>query len=117
MARIKRGLTSHKKHKKLLKQAKGYRGSRSKLIKTAQEAVLHAGEYAFHGRKRKKRDFRRLWVTRINEGVKKEGHKYSEFINALKQKEIKIDRKVLSHLATEDSQTFKEIVKQTFDKK
>lgn len=116
MVRVKRGVVSRQKHKKLLDQAKGYRGSRSSLIKTAREAVLHAGEYAFHGRKLRKRDMRRLWITRINEAVREEGHKYSDFVKNMKDKKIEIDRKILAHLAKEDRDTFREIVSQTFKK-
>lgn len=113
MARIKRGVTSHAKHKKLLSRAKGYRGTKSKLTKVAREALLHAGQYAFAGRKRKKRDFRRLWITRISEAVKVEGTSYSKFMHELKEKNILLDRKVLSRLISEDPNTFKEIVKKT----
>ena len=116
MVRVKRGVISRKKHKKLLDQAKGYRGSRSTLIKTAREAVLHAGEYAFHGRKLRKRDFRRLWITRINEALKADGHRYSDFIAKMKEKNIELDRKILSNLVQEDPDTFREIVSQTFKK-
>ncbi len=110
MSRVKRGLVSHRKHKKLLGLNKGYRGTKSKLIRVAHEAALHAGEYAFHGRKRKKRDFRQLWITRISEAAKLEGISYSRFINALNKKSIKIDRKILADIVLNDSATFKKIV-------
>lgn len=110
MVRVTRGLTSHKKHKKLLASTKGYRGTRSKLVRVAKEALLHAGAYAYHGRKRKKRDFRRLWITRIGEALKNEGISYSIFINKLAKSNIKIDRKILSDLVLNDSATFKTIV-------
>ncbi|PIT89397.1 MAG: 50S ribosomal protein L20 [Candidatus Levybacteria bacterium CG10_big_fil_rev_8_21_14_0_10_36_7] len=110
MTRVKRGLTSKRRHNKLLGLAKGYRGSRSRLIKTAQEAVLHAGDYAFHGRKRKKRDFRSLWITRINGALDGHDISYSKFIAGLKAKNIELDRKILSDLVLNDSQTFKKIV-------
>lgn len=110
MARVKRGLVSHRKHKKLLSLTKGYRGTKSKLVKMAHEASLHAGEYAFAGRKDKKRDFRRLWITRIGEAAKKEGISYSRFIESLSKSNIKIDRKILSDLVLNDVETFKKIV-------
>ena len=111
MARVKRGVTSHAKHSKILKLAKGYRGRRSKLIKTAKEAVLHAGEYAFAGRKDKKSNFRSLWITRINGSLKKQDTTHSKFIKDLKTANIELDRKVLAKLAGEDPKTFNEIVK------
>ena len=113
MARIKRGKVSRRKHNKLLAAAKGYRGTKSKLTKVAKEAVLHAGAYAYHGRKLKKRDFRSLWILRIGEACKKEGTSYSKFINGLKKAKIELDRKILSDLVLNDSKTFSEIVKTT----
>lgn len=112
MTRVKRGLVSHRKHKKLLSLTKGYRGTKSKLVKMAHEASLHAGEYAFAGRKNKKRDFRRLWITRISEATKQNGISYSKFIAGLNKKNIKIDRKILSDLVLNDSEAFKKIVEQ-----
>ena len=110
MARVKRGIESRRKHKKLLSLTKGYRGTRSKLIKVAHESALHAGEYAFAGRKNKKRDFRRLWITRISEAAKQEGVSYSKFVAGLSKNNIKIDRKILSDLVVNDIETFKKIV-------
>lgn len=110
MARVKRGTVSRRKHKKLLHQTKGYRGTKSKLVKVAREAALHAGAYAFHGRKRKKRDFRRLWITRIGQAVKQEGLSYSVFMNKLKKSQIGLDRKILSDLVVNDPESFKKIV-------
>lgn len=110
MARIKRGTVSRRKHKKLLSQTKGFRGTRGKLIKVAREAVLHAGAYAYHGRKLRKRDFRQLWITRIGEAVKQEGLSYSIFINKLKKASIELDRKILADLVVNDLNTFKQIV-------
>lgn len=110
MTRVKRGLVSHRRHKKLLDLTKGYRGTKSKLVKMAHEAILHAGEYAFAGRKNKKRDFRRLWITRISEASKQEGLSYSRFIDGLTKNNIKIDRKILSDLVLNDIETFKKIV-------
>src|SRR3989344_6140026 len=110
MTRVKRGLISKRKHKKLLEKAKGYRGTKRRLVKVAREAVLHAGEYAFAGRKNKKRDFRRLWITRISEAAKQNGISYSKFIAGLNKNNIKIDRKILSDLVLNDRETFKKIV-------
>lgn len=110
--RVKRGVTSHKKHKKLLGLTKGFRGTRSKLVRVAKEASLHAGQYAYHGRKLRKRDFRRLWILRIGEAVKKEGLSYSVFINRLKKEKIELDRKILADLVTNDPATFSKIVNQ-----
>lgn len=110
MARIKRGIVTHRKHKKLHKLTKGYRGGRSKLVREAKSALLHAGEYAFAGRKRRKRDFRRLWITQLGIAVKAEGLSYSRFIAGLKSKEIKLDRKILADLAVNHPEDFKKIV-------
>lgn len=110
MARIKRGVTTKRKHKKILKLAKGYRGARHRLVKTAKEAVLHAGAYSYHGRKLRKRDMRSLWITRISEAVSKQDLSYSKFIAGLKKAEIEIDRKILAELVSEDPKTFKFVV-------
>lgn len=110
MTRVKRGVVSRRKHKKLLGLTKGYRGTRSKLVKMAHEASLHAGEYAFHGRKRKKRDMRSLWITRISEAAKLEGTSYSKLISGLSKNNIKIDRKILSDLVLNDNATFKKVI-------
>lgn len=110
MTRIKRGVISRRKHKKLLEQTKGFRGTKSKLVKVAKEAVLHAGAYAYHGRKLRKRDFRSLWITRIGEAVKQEGLSYSVFMNKLKKANIQLDRKILSGLVVNDPLAFKKVV-------
>jgi large subunit ribosomal protein L20 len=110
MARIKRGTVSRRKHNKLLGLTKGYRGTKSKLVKIAKEASLHAGQYAYQGRKLRKRDFRSLWIVRISEAVKKEDLSYSVFIDKLHKANIQLDRKILSNLIVEDPQTFKQIV-------
>jgi large subunit ribosomal protein L20 len=110
MARVKRGVVSRRKHNKLLSLTKGYRGTRSKLVKVAREAELHARQYAFHGRKLRKRDFRTLWITRISEALKNEEINYSTFINKLKKANITLDRKILSNLIVEDPNTFKQIL-------
>jgi len=109
MVRVKSGILTKKKHRKVLKLAKGYWMTRHKQFKKAKEAVLHAGEYAFAGRKRKKRNFRRLWIIRLNTAVKELGGKYSKFIQALKEKKIEVDRKILSKIALEHPKVFKKI--------
>nr|MBI5455377.1 50S ribosomal protein L20 [Candidatus Levybacteria bacterium] len=111
MARVKRGIVSRRKHNKLAKLTKGYRGTKHRLIKTAKEAALHAGAYAYHGRKLKKRDIRSLWIIRISEAAKKEGTSYSKLMNGLKKAKIEIDRKILSDLVLNDPKTFSEVVK------
>lgn len=110
MSRIKRGMVSRRKHKKLLSLAKGYRQNRSRNVKQAKEAVLHAGSYAFHGRKLKKRNFRALWNVRISEAVKLEGISYSIFMHKLKKANVDLDRKILSELVVNDPLIFKFIV-------
>lgn len=110
MSRIKRGVISHSKHKKTLGLAKGYRMTKNRLIKVASEAVLHAGEYAFAGRKQRKRQFRRLWILRLNAALRALDLKYSQFINILKKKQIILDRKILAHLAL-DEKIFAKLVK------
>ncbi|MBI4100313.1 50S ribosomal protein L20 [Candidatus Microgenomates bacterium] len=110
MARIKRGITAHRKHKKLLKLTKGYRMTRHRLVKVAKEAALHAGAYAYHGRKLRKRDMRQLWILRISEATKQEGISYSKFVAGMKKAQIELDRKILAQLISEDPQTFKFIV-------
>lgn len=112
MAHVKRGVVAGRKHRKLLKLAKGYRQNRSRNVKQAREAVLHAGQYAFKGRKMTKRMYRALWNIRISEALKKEGISYSVFINMLKKGNVGLDRKILSNLVTEDPDTFKKIVQE-----
>lgn len=112
MARIKRGVTSHAKHHKLHEMTKGYRMSKHRLVKVAKEAALHAGEYAFVGRKLKKRDMRQLWITRINGQLQHMDLSYSRFINGLKKANIQIDRKMMAHLVTRDPEVFKAVVDQ-----
>ena len=108
--RVTRGLTSHAKHKKLMRANKGYRMTKNRLTKVAKEAYLHAGEYAFAGRKNKKRDIRALWILRISEASRKEGISYSAFINLLKKAKIEIDRKILAHLVVEHPNAFRAII-------
>lgn len=112
MARVKRGVTSHAKHKKLHELTKGYRGGRSKLVREAKSSLLHAGEYAFAGRKLRKRDMRALWIVQLGNAVRNEGLSYSKFISALKTKKILLDRKILAELAVNHIEDFKQIVKE-----
>ncbi len=111
MVRVKGGMTTRRRHKKVLKQAKGYWMSRHKQFKKAKEAVLHAGAYAFAGRKDKKRDFRSLWIIRLNAALRTLGMTYSTFINLLKKKKVTLDRKVLAQIAVEHPKVFEKIVK------
>ena len=110
MARIKGALMTRKRRNKVLKLAKGYYGSKSKLFKTAKQAVMKSGNYAYIGRKQKKRDFRRLWITRISAACKMNGTTYSKFMNGLKKAEININRKMLSEIAIADPAAFTELV-------
>lgn len=108
MARVKS--ISARRHRKVLARAKGFKQSRRRRIQTAKEAVVHAGAYAFHGRKLKKRDLRSLWITRISAALKVQGFSYSRFIAALKKESIEIDRKILSDLVVKDPNAFKKVV-------
>lgn len=108
--RVKRGTVSRRKHNKLFDQTKGFTGTKNRLTRDAKEALLHAGQYAYHGRKLKKRDNRALWITRISEASKKEGISYSVLINKLKLAKIELDRKILNDLVQNDPETFKQIV-------
>ena len=108
--RVKRGVTTHAKHKKLFRANKGYRMTKRRLTRVAKEAYLHAGEYAYHGRKLRKREFRRLWITRISETVKQNGMSYSAFINKLKANNIEVDRKVLANLIVEHPDAFSAVL-------
>lgn len=110
MARAKS--VSARRHRKIKKQAKGFKHARRKRVKTAKEAVLHAGQHAYIGRKNKKRDLRRLWITRLNAAARENGMSYSTFMNALKKNKIEIDRKVLSELAVKEPKVFDQIVKE-----
>lgn len=112
MARIKGALATRKRRKKVLKLAKGYYGSKSRLFKTAKEAVMKSGQYAYIGRKQKKRDFRRLWITRISAACKANGMNYSTFINGLKKANINLNRKMLAELAVSDAAAFTALVEQ-----
>ncbi len=108
--RVKRGVTSHAKHKKLLKANKGYRMTKRRLTQAAREAWLHAGEYAFAGRKNRKRDFRSLWITRISEAVKQNDLSYSLFMHKLKKANVTLDRKMLANLIVENPQAFADVI-------
>ena len=108
--RIKRGVNAHKKRIKVFKAAKGYRGSKSKLYTLAKQQLLKSGHYAYVGRKNKKRDFRSLWITRINAGVREHGMSYSKFMDGLKKAGIELDRKSLSEIAIQDKATFATLV-------
>lgn len=110
MARIKRGVNAKKRHKKILKQAKGYFGAKSKLFRPANQAVMKSLNYQFFGRKQRKRDFRQLWITRINAACRQNGMSYSKFIAGLKKHEVEINRKMLSEIAINDPQGFTKLV-------
>jgi len=106
MPRVKRGVTAHARHKKVLKKAKGYRGARSRTFKTANQAVMKAGQYAYRDRRQRKRQFRALWIARINAAARECGMSYSRLINGLSKAEIDVDRKVLADIAVHDSKAF-----------
>ncbi|MEE4173885.1 MAG: 50S ribosomal protein L20 [Xanthomonadales bacterium] len=106
MARVKRGVVARARHKKVLKEAKGYYGARRKTYRSAKQAVIKAGQYAYRDRRAKKREFRRLWITRINAAARLNGLSYSRFMNGLSKAEIDIDRKVLADLAVHDAAAF-----------
>lgn len=112
MPRTKTGFTRHRRHKKVLKLTKGFRGSNSRLYKRAKEALLHAGQYAYVGRRLRKRDMRSLWITRISAALSQVDTKlqYSRFINALKKANINLNRKMISEIAIADFNTFKTLV-------
>lgn len=110
MARVKRAINAKKRHKNILKQAKGYFGAKSKLFRPANQAVMKSLSYAYIGRKQRKRDFRKLWITRINAATRLYGMSYSKFISGLKKAGVNINRKMLSEMAINDPQGFKELV-------
>ncbi len=111
MARVKNGAVTKARHKKVLKQAKGYFGSKHRLYKTAKEQLMHSGQYAFRDRKQKKRDFRKLWITRINAACRQNDISYSRFIEGLTKAGVEINRKMLSEIAINDPKAFSELVK------
>jgi large subunit ribosomal protein L20 len=108
--------TASRKHRKILSKARGFRQARRTRIQTAKEALLHAGQYAYHGRKLKKRDLRSLWIVRLNAAVREEGLSYSKFINGLKKAKIELDRKVLSEIAVKNPDVFKQIIESIKEK-
>ena len=112
MAHVKRGVTSHARHKKVLKAAKGYRGRRKSTIRVAMQAVEKAGQYAYRDRKVRKRQFRALWIQRINAAARIEGLTYSRFMNGLKLAGIELDRKVMADIAVREPESFKAIADQ-----
>jgi len=106
MPRVKRGVTAHARHKKILKQAKGYRGARSRVYRVAKQAVIKAGQYAYRDRKQRKRDFRRLWIVRINAGARECGLSYSRMMDGLHKAGVEVDRKMLAELAIFNKDAF-----------
>ena len=110
MARVKRGVNAKKRHKRILKQAKGYYGAKSKIFRPANQAVMKSLTYAYIGRKQRKRDFRQLWITRINAAARANGMSYSKFINGLKKANIEVNRKMLSEMAIHDAEGFAQLV-------
>jgi large subunit ribosomal protein L20 len=112
MPRVKRGVTAHARHKKVMDQAKGFRGRRGSAYRIAKEAVMKAGQYAYRDRRQKKRVFRALWIARINAAAREMGLSYSVFMDGLKKAAIEVDRKVLAHLAVADKPAFAKIANQ-----
>ena len=110
MARVKRGVIARRRHKKIMKQAKGYYGARSRVFRVAKQAVIKAGQYAYRDRRQRKRQFRQLWIARINAGARQNGLSYSKFINGLKKATVEIDRKVLADLAVNEKAAFAALV-------
>ena len=110
MARVKRGVTAHARHKKVLKAAKGYYGARSRTFRVAVQAVTKAGQYAYRDRRQRKRQFRQLWIARINAAARQNGISYSKFINGLKKASVEIDRKILADIAVFDKVAFTALV-------
>ena len=117
MARVKNGAVTKARHKKVLKQAKGYFGSKHRLYKTAKEQLMHSGQYAYRDRKQKKREFRKLWITRINAACSQNDISYSRFIEGLTKAGVEVNRKMLSEIAINDPKTFTELVKVARDGK
>jgi large subunit ribosomal protein L20 len=113
MPRVKRGVVAHARHKKILDKAKGYRGARSKILRVAKQAVTKAGQYAYRDRRQRKRQFRALWIARINAGARENGMSYSVFMNGLKKASIEIDRKVLSDIAIFDKPAFATLIEKS----
>ncbi len=112
MPRVKRGVTAHARHKKILKQAKGYSGRRKNVYRVAKQAVIKAGQYAYRDRKQRKRQFRALWIVRINAAARENGLSYSRFMNGLGKAEVTVDRKILADLAVHDKAAFAALAEQ-----
>jgi len=110
MARVKRGVVAHRRHKKILKQAKGYYGARSRVFRVAKQAVTKAGQYAYRDRRQRKRQFRALWITRINAASRQNGMSYSKFMGGLGKADVELDRKVLADMAVFDPKGFSKVV-------
>lgn len=110
MPRVKRGVTAHRRHRKILSQAKGYRGRRKNVFRVAKQAVIRAGQYAYRDRRQRKRHFRSLWIVRINAAARLHGLSYARFMNGLKKAGIELDRKVLAEIAVFDEAAFAELV-------
>lgn len=112
MPRVKRGVTARAKHKKVIEQAKGYRGRRKNVYRVAKQAVIKAGQYAYRDRRQRKRQFRALWITRINAAARENGLSYARLIDGLQKADIQLDRKILAELAVNDKNTFARLVEQ-----
>lgn len=110
MPRVKRGVVAHRRHKKIMDRAKGYYGARSRVYRVAKQAVIKAGQYAYRDRRQRKRQFRALWIARINAGARMNGLSYSRLISGLKKANVEIDRKVLADLAMNEQQAFAAVV-------
>ncbi len=115
MARVKRGVVAKVRHKKILRQAKGYYGARSRTYKVAKQAVIKAGQYAYRDRRQRKRHFRALWITRINAAARLHGLSYSRLVNGLKRADVQVDRKVLADIAVHDPEAFGAIAQAASD--
>lgn len=112
MARVKRGVTARARHKKVLDEAKGYYGARSRVYRVAKQAVIKAAQYAYRDRRQRKREFRALWIARVNAGARSHGMSYSVFMNGLKKASIEVDRKILADIAVHDKAAFAALVAQ-----
>jgi large subunit ribosomal protein L20 len=112
MSRVKRGVTARARHKKILAEAKGYYGARSRVLRVAKQAVIKAAQYAYRDRRQRKREFRAIWITRVNAGARSHGMSYSTFMNGLKKASIEIDRKILADIAVHDKPAFAALVEQ-----
>jgi large subunit ribosomal protein L20 len=110
MSRVKGGFTTHRRHKKILKLARGYRGAKSKLYRPAHEQVMHSLQYAYAHRRKRKGDFRKLWITRINAATRMNGMSYSRFVNGLKKAGVEVNRKILADMAVNDMTAFTQLV-------